>query len=140
MIDTTAVISDHIATWNEREPQQRRALVERMFTENAVYTDPHRSGTGSAEIDAMIETGQEQSPGHHIDLTSGPEGHNDSVRFAWQLVGPDGPIGGGTDFGTLAPDGRLAHVTGLLRPRIVGLTIINANHVLDVRTTRRQRA
>jgi len=94
LIDTTAVISDHIATWNEREPQQRRALVERMFTEDAVYTDPHRSGTGSAEIDAMIETAQEQSPGHHIDLTSGPEGHNDSVRFAWQLVGPDGPFGG----------------------------------------------
>ncbi len=111
MIDTTAVISDYIATWNEREPQQRRALVQRTFTEDAVYTDAHRGATGSAALDTMIESAQAQFPGHHINLTFGPEGHNDHVRFAWQLVGPDGPIAGGTDFGTLAPDGRLAEIT-----------------------------
>jgi hypothetical protein len=40
----------------------------------------------------------------------------DRVCFAWQLVGPDNgtSIARGVDFGLVAPDGRLAAVTGFL--------------------------
>ena len=51
-----------------------------------------------------------------FELSFGPDAHNDRVRFAWRLHGPDGgvPVAAGTDFGTVAEDGRLASVTGFL--------------------------
>jgi hypothetical protein len=49
-------------------------------------------------------------------LTFGPDAHNDRVRFTWALLGPDGAVGGGTDFAIVAPDGRLRSVTGFSEP------------------------
>ena len=47
-----------------------------------------------------------------------PDAHNDRVRFAWTLHGPDGgdAVAGGADFATLADDGRLREVTGFPEP------------------------
>jgi hypothetical protein len=114
--DIATTVDRYIAAWNEREPGRRRELVSETFAEDAGYVDAHRSGHGLEEIDAMIETAQDQFPGHRIELIFGPDAHNDRVRFAWQLLGPDGPVGGGTDFATVAPDGRLRSVTGFSDP------------------------
>jgi hypothetical protein len=114
--DIATVVDRYVAAWNEREPDRRRELVADTFAEDARYVDPHRSGDGLDGIDAMIEAAQGQFPGHRIELTFGPDAHNDRVRFAWQLLGPDGAVGGGTDFATVAPDGRLASVTGFSDP------------------------
>lgn len=116
MSDIATLVDRYIAAWNEREPDRRRDLVSGTFAEGAGYVDAHRSGEGTEEIDAMIAAAQDQLPGHRIELIFGPDAHNDCVRFAWQLIGPDGPVGGGTDFATVAPDGRLASVTGFSDP------------------------
>ena len=112
MTDVTTVVNGYIDTWNERDPERRRALVEKVFAADASYLDPHRSGDGPDGIDAMIAAAQEQFPGHRIELTFGPDAHNDRVRFAWELRGPNGTVGGGTDFATVSADGRLHSVTG----------------------------
>lgn len=114
--DIATLVDRYIATWNEREPDRRRELVGDTFADGASYVDAHRSGDGPDEIDAMIATAQDQFPGHRIELIFGPDAHNDRVRFAWQLLGPDGPVGGGTDFATVAPEGRLGSVTGFSDP------------------------
>ena len=116
MTDIDTVVNTYIATWNERDPGRRRALVTQTFAEDASYVDPHRSGKGTQDIDAMIAAAQEQFPGHRIELTFGPDAHNARVRFAWQLLGPDGPVGGGMDFASVAADGRLGTVTGFSEP------------------------
>lgn len=116
MTDIASAVNDYIATWNERDPERRRTLVAQTFADDASYLDPHRSGQGPDGIDAMIATAQDQFPAHRIELTFGPEAHNDRVRFAWQLRGPDGAVGGGTDFATVTPDGRLGAVTGFSDP------------------------
>jgi hypothetical protein len=116
MPDIATTVDRYIAAWNEREPGRRRELVSETFAEDAGYVDAHRSGDGHDQIDRMIATAQDQFPGHRIELIFGPDAHNDRVRFAWQLLGPDGPVGGGTDFATVAPDGRLASVTGFSDP------------------------
>ena len=63
----------------------------------------------------MIAGAQSQFPGHVFALHAGPDVHHDRVRFSWSLA-PEGgdPVVVGTDFATLAPDGRLAEVTGFL--------------------------
>jgi len=110
------VVTEYIAAWNERDPGRRRELVAKTFAEDGSYVDPHRSGETHEGIDAMIAQAQDQLPGHRIELTFGPDAYDDRVRFAWQLLGPDGAVGGGTDFATLTPDGRLGHVTGFSDP------------------------
>lgn len=95
MTDATTTVNRYIETWNERDPERRRALVAQTFSDDASYLDPARSGAGHDGIDATIETAQEQFPGHRIELSFGPDAHSDRVRFAWELVGPDGAVGGG---------------------------------------------
>jgi SnoaL-like domain len=114
--DIATLVDRYIAAWNEREPGRRRELVSDTFAEGASYVDAHRSGDGVDDIDAMIGAAQDQFPGHRIELSFGPDAHNDRVRFAWQLLGPDGAVGGGTDFALVAPDGRMASVTGFSDP------------------------
>jgi hypothetical protein len=116
MTDITNVIHNYIAAWNESDPARRRAIVGDTFADDATYLDPLMSGEGQDGIDAMIAAAQQQYPGHRFELAMGPDAHNDRVRFAWTLVGADGPVGGGVDFATVADDGRLRAVTGFLEP------------------------
>ena len=110
----TSVVDTYIAAWNEGDAERRRALVGETWTDDGTYVDPLMAGSGPDEIAAMIGAAQAQFPGHRFELSFGPDAHNDVVRFAWQLVGANGPVAGGTDFATVAEDGRLRNVTGFL--------------------------
>jgi hypothetical protein len=115
MTNTIATVVDtYIAAWNEPDPERRRALVDATWTEDGTYLDPLMTGAGSDGIAAMIGAAQTQFPGHRFVLSAGPDAHNDVVRFSWTLNGADGPVAAGTDFATVAGDGRLRAVTGFL--------------------------
>ena len=112
----TTIVDAYIAMWNEGEPARRRELAGDVFTADASYVDPVMSGEGQDGIEAMVAAAQQQFPGHRFELTQGPDTHNDRVRFAWRLVGAQGPVANGVDFASIAPDGRLSAVTGFLEP------------------------
>lgn len=115
MPDITEIVDNYIAAWNETDPQRRRALVERTFSEDASYLDPLMGGEGAEGIDAMIAAAQQQFPGHRFSLAAGPDTHRDRVHFSWSLALDGGePIARGLDFAMLAEDGRLRAVTGFL--------------------------
>jgi hypothetical protein len=114
MRDITTVVDDYIATWNEPDAARRRALAAAVWTEDGTYVDPLMRGEGHDGIAAMIGAAQAQFPGHRFELSFGPDAHNAAVRFAWTLVGDNGPAARGTDFATVAGDGRLRAVTGFL--------------------------
>jgi hypothetical protein len=115
MTNTIATVVDsYIAAWNEPDPERRRALVGATWTEDGTYLDPLMAGSGTDGIAEMIGAAQAQFPGHRFVLSAGPDAHNDVVRFAWRLKGADGPVAAGTDFATVAADGRLRAVTGFL--------------------------
>ena len=116
MTQITDTVERYIACWNEPDPERRRALVARTWSEDGTYVDPLMNGAGTDEIAAMIGAAQQQFPGHRFELAFGPDAHNDRVRFAWRLVGADGPVAAGVDFATVADDGRLGAVTGFLEP------------------------
>jgi SnoaL-like domain len=111
-------VEQYIATWNETDPERRRALVGATWTEDGTYVDPLMSGAGVDGIDAMIAAAQSQFPGHRFELSAGPDAHNDVVRFGWTLhaAGGGATVAAGVDFATVAPDGRLRTVTGFLEP------------------------
>ena len=114
MAQIADIIDSYIASWNEHDPERRRSLVGRTWSEDGSYVDPVMAGAGTHEIAAMIGAAQAQFPGHRFELAFGPDAHNDRVRFAWRLVGADGPVAAGVDFATVADDGRLHAVTGFL--------------------------
>ncbi len=116
MTDINTVVERYIASWNEGDADRRRELVSRTWTEGGSYVDPLMAGRGADEIAAMIGAAQEQFPGHRFELAFGPDAHNGNVRFAWNMVGAGGKVAAGVDFATVAPDGRLATVTGFLEP------------------------
>jgi hypothetical protein len=115
MTDTTALVDDYLAAWNEPDPERRRALVSRTYSDDATYVDPLMDGRGHHGIDAMIAGAQAAYPGHRFELAGAPDAHHDAVRFSWHLV-PDGgaPVALGIDFATVGSDGRLRSVTGFL--------------------------
>jgi hypothetical protein len=106
----------YLAAWNERDPKRRRELVAATWTEEGSYIDAHRRGEGHSAIDAMLAATQAQFPNYRLSLVSGVEAHNDFVRFSWAAGGTaDAPLYiGGTDFATIAPDGRIKAVTGFM--------------------------
>ena len=56
-------------------------------------------------------------PGHRIEVVSSVDEHDGYLRFAWELRSPDNStVMEGVDFGVLAPDGRLASITGFFGP------------------------
>jgi hypothetical protein len=110
----TQLIDQYIAIWNQANSQRRWELIVRTWTEDATYIDPLMRAEGHTDIDAMIDGIQKQFPGFRFRRTGEVDGHNDRVRFAWEL-GPDGgpAFSGGVDFGVIS-DGRLRAITGFL--------------------------
>jgi len=108
------LVVSYLAAWNERDPQRRRELVAKTWTENGSYVDAHRRGDGIDGIDAMIATAQAQFPGYTLRLVSGIEAQNGYVRFSWAGGGlPEAPLYlGGTDFAVIDGDGRFQTVAG----------------------------
>jgi hypothetical protein len=115
MSNPTELVERYLAAWNERDTIRRRDLIAKTYTESASYLDPHRRGDGHEGLSTMIAAVHERFPeSYRFRLTSDVESHHDCLRFRWEAGGTkDAPLHfGGTDFAVVAPDGRLARVTG----------------------------
>ncbi len=116
MNDVTTTIDLYVAVWNETDPAQRRDLIAQTWSDDASYLDPMLTGDGHDGLDAMFTAIHEQLPGHRLRRVGAIDSHHDRVRFAWELIGPDGgaPVFAGIDIGIIAADGRLRAITGFL--------------------------
>jgi len=114
MANVNETVVNYIAAWNERDAKRRRDLIAKAWAEGGSYVDAHRNGNGHDGIDAMIDKVQAQFPGYRLRLAGGIEAYDGHVRFSWQAGGqPEAPLFiAGTDFATLAGDGRLKDVSG----------------------------
>ena len=111
--DVTSTIDRYVSMWNERDADRRAAIIAETWTGDGVYVDPVGEGIGPDGISAMVAGVQAHYPDHDIELTSGLDVHHDVVRFGWRLAKADGSVlVAGIDVGQLAPDGRLARITG----------------------------
>ena len=111
--DTEALVERYFTMWQTTEPDERASLVAATFTEDGRHVDQHADATGHAGLTEMIAGVHTGFPGFRMARTSGIDRFGDQVRFAWSLDGSDGtPIVQGLDICEVAPDGRLARVTG----------------------------
>lgn len=113
MNDLTTTIDTYLSAWTEPDAARRAVLIARVWDTDGRLTDPPFAAAGHAGIGEMASALQTQFPGHRFRRTSGIDAHHDQLRFAWELVGPDGAVAlSGLDVGELAADGRLRRITG----------------------------
>lgn len=115
MSDYQHLAERYIAVWNTTGADQRRALVDELFTADATYTDPLGAVRGRDGVDGFIAGAQEQFAGLVFSLPGTADGHHDLARFTWHLgqPGADEPLAIGFD--VIEVDGdRIRRVHGFL--------------------------
>lgn len=116
-MDTAAVVQAYGAAWNEPDEDARRRLLESAWADDASYCDPTATANDREALVAHIGGFQAALPGHRIDMTTVVDEHDQCLRFGWAMRGRDGAVLiEGTDFGTLAADGRLQRIVGFFGP------------------------
>ena len=92
MSDLTDTIDTYLAAWSEQDDAARAELVGRVWADDGRLVDPPMAASGHAEISGMHAALQGQFAGHTFRRASAVDAHHDAVRFAWELVGPDGTV------------------------------------------------
>lgn len=111
-IDAETAVTRYLDAWNAA-PEQRRALVEAVFSPDAYYCDGASEVAGHDGITAMMDGIAERFPGSTFTRSSTVDTHHSQARFAWTLTGADGAtIIDGIDAMRLAPDGRITVTLG----------------------------
>lgn len=109
----TTIVDTHLAAYGEPDAETRRELIAQAWTEDGRLVDPPIEGHGHDGIDATAAALQQQFAGHRFRRASVVDVHHDQLRYAWELVAPDGTVAlAGLDVGELAPDGRLRRIAG----------------------------
>ena len=116
------VFAELLSAWNEPDPERRRTIVEASVTEGIVYDDVHRSEplTGREALLDFLAFFRERVPGITNALDGDPEVVRGSARFRFAMERDGRPFSKGTYFADLAPDGRIARMTGFIdvEPRL----------------------
>jgi len=123
-----AAIEESIAAycdaWGEPDPARRREILERIWADDATYTDPTVHTSGIDELLAHMAKLQTTYPGGRIERTSAVDTHHGMARFNWCMTLADGStLPEGVDFAELSADGKLRRIVGFfgaLRPRRTG--------------------
>ena len=95
--------------FGENDPARRRAAIDEIFTEDAVFYDPNRGiHRGSDEIDRIAGTIRATHPDFQYQPIAQPEELGNGGRIRWVSGRPgEAPAYAGTDF-IIARDGRIA--------------------------------
>jgi SnoaL-like domain len=96
--------------FGEIDPVRRRAAIDEIFHEDAVFYEPNGTYRGRDEIDRIAGVIKAGHPGFQYQPLSPPEEVGDGGRVRWVSGSPGQPPGyAGTDF-IVARDGKIAAV------------------------------
>jgi hypothetical protein len=116
-MELNEIVAAYGASWNEPDEAKRRKLLEQAWADDAVYQDPMGRAEGRDALVAHIGGFHQMMPGNTIEMASGVDTYGTAFRFAWEMRDADGNVAvEGIDFGTIAPDGRVASITGFFGP------------------------
>jgi len=116
-IEPVEAVASYTAAWDEPDETKRRALLERAWTDDGIYTDPTAYVEGREALIKHIAGFLNQMGEARLERSSGVEVHHNVLRFEWRIVTPDKTIvATGFDYGELAEDGRLQRIVGFFGP------------------------
>jgi hypothetical protein len=101
------IVNIWMDAWNEGDSQRRRSLVGRSWAPDGRYFDPFLAAQGPDAISASLGQLRESFPGYFVRRKSGIETHFEWLRFAWELVDPEGSVvSDGVDVAERCGDGQ----------------------------------
>lgn len=113
MSNPSTVVDAYLSAYNEPDRDRRAELIEEAWARDGRLIDPPLTGEGHDGISDMADALQEHFSGHRFRRVSHVDEHHGHLRFAWELVAPDGAVvPTGLDVGELADDGRLGRSSG----------------------------
>lgn len=96
--------------FGEIDPARRRAAIDEIFHEDAVFYEPNGSYHGRDEINRIAGVIKATHPDFQYRPLSPPEERGDSCRIRWVESGPGKPPSvAGTDF-IIVRDGKIVAV------------------------------
>ncbi len=108
------VLDRYFAAWNARTPADVRAALEASVTDDVEYRDAFGALFDRAELEAHLALVPVYMPGLTLRRAGEPRQCQGWGLVDWVAEGEDGTAKArGTNVFTLAPDGRLARITGL---------------------------
>ena len=117
MTERAEQIDEYVATWNETDPELRRAMIEKIWTQDGYYVDRGAEARGIDQISANIDRIHRKFPDRIYGRTSDIYHHRDRARFEWAIIDPSGrPTFGGVAYVKFATDNRLRSVIGFFGP------------------------
>lgn len=111
------VLDTYFAAWNARTPEDIRAALESSVADDVEFRDAFGTLFGRPELAAHLALVPIYMPGMTLRRAGEPRQCQGTGVVDFVAEGPDGSAKArGSNVFTLAPDGRLARVTGLWAP------------------------
>ena len=118
MPDATALLNANLHdVFSERDPDARRAVIERTYAEDVKFIDPDAEVVGREALDNRAQELLDRAPADYVLEEDGPRYVGaDTAALAWRLGPPGGPVAArGIDILTVR-DGRVVVLNTLLVP------------------------
>ena len=113
MPDIAMIVDAHLNAYGEPDPSLRAPLIARAWEPDGTLVDPPLTGAGHAGISEAADALQGHYAEHRFVRVSDVDEHHGMLRYAWELVAPDGEVVlSGLDVGELSEGGRLRQITG----------------------------
>lgn len=110
-----AALADRFfSLWAEPDAAMRRSVLAAIAVPGLSFRDPHSSVEGVEDLDAHVAAAQRFMPGVVLERQGEARQCQGTALVDWVVKGPDGTARAkGTNVFELAPDGRIARVTGI---------------------------
>ncbi|MGI9628578.1 MAG: SRPBCC family protein [Longimicrobiales bacterium] len=107
------VLSAYFQAWSTDNTEERTRLFETACTEDVGFMDEYATFTGREMLALHAGSTRQYFPGSRIEASEDPSICRGEVLVPFTVSDPDGKtLFTGTNYARVAPDGRLAHVTG----------------------------
>ena len=115
MPDARALLDANLhEVFSERDPDARRAAIERTYAEDVKFVDPEGEVVGREALDERAQELLDGAPGDYVLGEDGPRYvGTDTAALAWRLGPPNSPAARGIDILTVR-DGRVIVLRTLL--------------------------
>jgi uncharacterized protein YndB with AHSA1/START domain len=112
--EASALADRFFALWKETDPARRRAELGLIAVDAVAFRDPYSCTDGLDDLVAHIGASQRFMPGVVLVRLGEARLCQGTALVDFEVKGPDGAVRAkGTDVLELAPDGRIAKVTGI---------------------------
>ena len=109
-----ALADRFFSLWAETDAEKRRAELAAISVEGLAFHDPYSCTEGRDDLDAHVAAAQRFMPGVVLARQGDARQCQGTALVDWVASGPDGAVRArGTNVFELAPDGRIARVTGI---------------------------